>query len=454
MRVHFLALSCLLPMFAMAGQDRLKYLDYEVTRAQAKAAGAKLAVAGRELDIYLASDATQHFDSDATDNGESLPPKVNAILARAGIDLENVGELTESTDTTSLAALGYAVFKMCDGENAALLQLRKAWVARGFDLGFSSLSPEEKTQFPQAVVRQARGELLPVAQAYVDSWLAIAAVKVGCSQQAMRYTDFVLADSTNEFADGVLGMTRSGLLLSAAKNRGAQIEIALEAREKAMKQMLRGSEKLAIFAVNAGLVATKSEATSIYFLGNFEAYDAEFKRTLSRLQTPVWQVKPGVLAKVLNTRRNICGTGAWMTAVIAGFLAPEWPTALAVLNAKQQDEVVAAYELADWFNTENQLSGFNNHLSELESAPESKELIWQAYGKAETRAEFERAANAITLSAPENGLAIVKLFGHEFLLASGETNSQKTSMETRWYTLTEIQANFRESQVFKSLTAN
>ena len=185
--------------------------------------------------------------------------------------------------------------------------------------------------------------------------------------------------------------------------------------------------------MNAGLAATKSKYTSDY-LGDFEVYDAEFKRTLSRLHTPVWRVESDVLAKVTDTRRNICGAGAWMTAVIAGFLTPVWPTALAVLHAKQQDEAVAADELADWFDTKNQLSAFNNHESQLES----KELIWQAYGKAETTAEFERAASAITLSAPENGLAIVKLFGHEFSLASGERNSQEPAKATRWFTLAEI----------------
>jgi len=292
-----------------------------------------------------------------------------------------------------------------------------------------------------------RTELLPVAQAYLDSWLTIAAVKFGCTQQAMRYADFVLADSTNEFADGILGMTRSGLLLSAAENREAQIETALAARAKAMAQLRRGVDKLAMMAVKTGLVATKEDFSAEYS-GGVEVYDAEFKSTLSRLQSPVWRVESDVLAKVTDTRRNICGTGAWMTAVIAAFLAPEWPTALAVLSAKQQVEVVAAYKLADWFDTKNQLSAFNNHLSELES----KELIWQAYGKAETKAEFERAANAITLSAPENGLAIVKLFGHEFLLASGENNSQEPSTGTRWFTLAEIQANFRKVSVFKVLT--
>lgn len=349
MRLKIMALSCLLPFFAAAGQDQLKYLDYQVTRVQAEAAGAKLAVAGRALDVYLASDAAKRFDSDATERGEDLPPEFVAILARAGIDLENFGELTESSDTTSLSALGYAVFKVCDGENAALLQLRKAWAARAFDISYLGLSTDEKTQFSQAVVAQGRAEVLPVAQAYFDSWLAIAAVKVGCA--------------------------------------------------------------------------------------------------------PVWRVKADVLPKVTETRRNICGTGAWMTALYAAFMTPEWPTALAVLQAKGQDEVVAAYELADWFNTENKLSGFNNHLSVLGNVQEDKELVWQAYGKAETKAEFERAADAITLSAPENGLAIVKIFGHEFLLASGERNSREAWDSTRWYTLQEIQAKFRDSSAFKALTS-
>ena len=449
MRLKIIVLGCLLPFLAAAGQDQLKYLDYQVTRVQAEAAGAKLAVVGRALDVYLASDAAKRFDSDATESGEDLPPEVFAILARAGIDWENLGE---SNDTALVSALGYAVFKVCDGENAALLQLRKAWTARAFDIGYLGLSTDEKTQFSQAVVAQGRTEVLPVAQAYVDSWLAIAAVKVGCAPQAMRYADFALADSTNPLADGVLGMTRSGLLLNAAKKSAAQIEVALAARSKAMAELRRGGEAYARFAVNAGLVATKAEFKEGY-LDIFESYDTEFTRTLAVSQTPVWRVKADVLAKVTETRRNLCGNGAWMTAFYAAFMTPEWPTALAVLHAKGQDEVVAAYELADWFNTENKLSGFNNHLSVFGNVQEDKELVWQAYGKAETKAEFERAADAITLSAPENGLAIVKIFGHEFLLASGERNSRKAWDSTRWYTLQEIQAKFRDSSAFKALTS-
>ena len=448
MRLPCLALSCLLPLLALAGQDQLKYLDYQVTRAQAEAAGAKLAVAGRELDAYLASDAAKRFDSDASESSGTLPPEVNAIFARAGIDAENVGDLFESTDASSVSASGYAVFKICDSENSALLQLRKDWAARMFELVLLTRTEADKEQYSQMALAGSRGELLPVVQAYFDSWLAISAVKFGCKQQAIRYADFVLADSTNEFADGILGMTRSGLMLNAAKNSEAQIEIALDARAKAIAQFLRGGDKLATFAVKTGLVATKEEARSDYLSG-FQDYDAEFKRALS--QPPVWQVNVDILAEVIDTGRKRPWIGEWLTAAFAGFLAPEWPAALTVLRAKHQDQAVAAYVLAKIFDTTNKLSAYNGHLSELETALESRDLIWQAYGKAETQAELQRAANAITLSAPENGLAIVKLFGHEFLLASGEHNSQEPSRPTRWYTLAEIQANFRDSYAFKAL---
>ena len=167
MRLKIIVLSCLLPFLAAAGQDQLKYLDYQVTRAQAEAAGAKLAVAGRALDVYLVSDAAKRFDSDTSESGEDLPPEVFAILARAGIDWENLGE---SNDTTSVSALGYAVFKVCDGENAALLQLRKVWAARTTDVFFLSQGSAEQVNVSQveispAVMRQVRAEILPVAQA-------------------------------------------------------------------------------------------------------------------------------------------------------------------------------------------------------------------------------------------------------------------------------------------------
>ena len=298
---------------------------------------------------------------------------MNAILSRAGIDWEKFGELTESSDTSSVSAFGYAVFKVCDGENAALLQLREAWVARAVNIGFLNICPEEKAEVSQAVIGQVRAEILRVVQAYVDSWLAIAAVKVGCAPQAIRYVDFALADSSNEFADGILA--------------------------------------------------------------------------------PVWQVNPDTLPKLNELRPAKHGSADWIPAVVVSFLAPEWPTALAVLRVKGQEEAVAAYAFASLFSTNSKLSGFNNHLSLLDNAPDNNALVWQAYGKAETKAQLERAASAITLSAPENGLAIVKIFGHEFLLASGERNSSTDAWDaTRWYTLAEIQGKFRDSYPFKALS--
>ena len=79
-------------------------------------------------------------------------------------------------------------------------------------------------------------------------------------------------------------------------------------------------------------------------------------------------------------------------------------------------------------------------------------VIWQAYGKTETRAELKRAANSIALSAPENGVAIVKIFGHAFRLVSGKNNSLEQINKTHWFTLPEIKANFRQSWAFRRLS--
>ena len=446
MRVQFFVLSCLLPMFAMAGQDRLKYLDYEVTRAQAQAAGLKLASAGLELDVYLASDAAKNFDSD----GDELPPEVKSILKRAGIDTENSDGLDE--DTKALAVIGALVFKVCDGENAALLQLREAWAGRLFELLMLSMGADLKAEVSSTVLRQIRAELLPIAHAYLDSWLATAALKVNCAPQALRYADFALADSTNAFADGILGMTRSGLLLDTANGSEGQIVAVLQARRKSLSAITREA-KLLILKLqkwDPDFKGDSSEDVAETF-DLIDQYDDEFTRLTTQTQSPIWRVGAAAAPKISTIGHWRCGTSAAMADIFLAFAAPSWPNATAVLKARDADQPLAAYALARSFETENQIS-FTNRERFWDDESSNTNDVWQAYGKAETRAEFERAANAITLSAPENGLAIVKLFGHEFLLASGEHNSQEPSQPTRWYTLAEIQANFRGSYLFKALT--
>jgi hypothetical protein len=446
MRVQILVLGCLLPFLALAGQDRLKYMDYEVTRAQAQAAGARLAIAGRELDSFLGSEAARNFDS----GGDELPPEVKSILKRAGIDTENSDGLDE--DTKALAAIGAVMFKVCDSENSALLQLRKAWAGRLFELLMLSMGADLKAELSPTVLRQIRAELLPIAQAYFDSWLATAALKVNCAPQALRYADFALADSTNAFADGILGMTRSGLLLDTANGSEGQILAALQVRRKSLSAITREA-KLLILKLqkwDPDFKGDSSEEVAETF-DLVAQYDDEFTRLTTQTQSPIWRVGATAAPKISTIGRWRCGTPAAMADIFLAFAAPSWPNATAVLKARDANQLLAAYALARWFETENQISVTNRERFWLEESSTTND-VWQAYGKAETQAEFERAANTITLSAPENGLAIVKLFGHEFLLASGEHNSQEPSQPTRWFTLAEIQANFRSSYVFKALT--
>jgi hypothetical protein len=90
--------------------------------------------AARELDVFLASDSAKQFNADESD--EELPAEVIAIMSRTGIDSDS-GE-------SAIPVIGTMLFKICDGENAALLQLRAQWVARIADLAFVSSSTEEK----------------------------------------------------------------------------------------------------------------------------------------------------------------------------------------------------------------------------------------------------------------------------------------------------------------------
>ncbi len=86
---------------------------------------------------------------------------------------------------------------------------------------------------------------------------------------------------------------------------------------------------------------------------------------------------------------------------------------------------------------------------------DDRDIIWRAYGKAETAAEIQRAASSIELTAAENGLAIVRIFGHEFLLASGTEDTVKTNSslhQTQWHTRAEIIDNFRVSSEFQALS--
>ncbi len=447
MRVQFFALGCLLPLLALAGQDRLKYMDYQVTRAQAQAAGVKLAIAGRELDAFLGSDAAKNFDSD----GDELPPEVNAIFARAGFDLQNIGELNESEDSTSISALGFAVFKICDGENSALLQLRKVWARRMLELGMLTEGAESKAKMSRERIGT---EVLPIIQAYFDSWLATAATHVSCSPQALRYADFALADSTNALADGILGMTRSGLLLDTANGSEGQTVAVLQARRKSLSAIIREA-KLLIPKLQKWDPEFESDFSATDVAETFDLinqYDDEFTRLVTQMRSPIWRVGATAAPKIATIGHWRCGTPAAMADIFLAFAAPSWPNATAVLKARDANQILAAYTLARWFETENQISFTNRERFWVEESSTTN-YVWQAYGKAETRAEFERAANTITLSAPENGLAIVKLFGHEFLLASGEHNSREPTTATRWYTLAEIQANFRNSSVFKVLTS-
>jgi hypothetical protein len=438
MRFQFLICLCFLPVLAFARPETLRFLDFEIDRAQAQAAGKKLAIAARQLDAYLASDSAKHYESE---HEEDLPPAIGAILQQVGLDPESTDNAQTQTNA-AIHAYGFVLFMVCDREHADIFPLRTRWAERAYDSWFLSTPKEETKKFSSAILAKARAQLLPMATGYFDSWLAISAAAAGCKPQALDYADLALDDSTNELADGILGMTRSGLLLRAA-NHETGIEEALKARSTAMAQFLRGGKTLAAFAVRNSL-QTKKDALSQF--QDFSDYDDEFNRTIALLQAPLWQVAAEIDPIVKKIRRH--GDVSWLSEVIAALLAPEWPTALEVLAKRKQKQTAAAFVLAGLFDSAEELSGFNNHLLDDKDAIA---LVWQAYGKSETKAELERATKRITLSASEYGIAIITLFGHQFLLPSAESKMTPEGESTHWFTLAEIQANFRNSYAFQEL---
>lgn len=157
------------------------------------------------------------------------------------------------------------------------------------------------------------------------------------------------------------------------------------------------------------------------------------------------------VAKTVSINRLRCGTGAALYRLYLGLAMPKWPSAQAVLHALGDHQSLAAFALADMFDSDDPVSRLMHQpIWAGENDPET--VIWQVYGKSETKAELERAAAGIVLTAPESGIAIVQIFGHSFQLASGEIDYQETSPGTRWFTLAEIQTNFRVSYAFKALS--
>jgi hypothetical protein len=435
---------------AAKGPERLNFREFSATRSESAAFAIKLEIAGRKLDAFLASEEAKQFGNDP-DAMEDLPIAVMTIFSELGFAGDD--ELVEGKFAN---AAGSLLFKLCDGENAALTRVRAAWSERIFALGVISMRAEEEIELTPAQANQAHQLLQPVLTGFIDSWITTAGNYVGCTQQAINFAEFASADHSNRFAKAMLGMTQSGLLLALADGNENRVAEALRKREQSLAKFLIEANRmfLELQALNPTASAEMGD-TVAEMLEPFTNYDTEFKRVTARRLSPVWRADLQAPAKIHVIRRLTCGFGTGFADLFTVLIAPNWPSATAVLQARDAHEAAAAYALAALFNTTNKLSAINSMPLAVRQGMDERDIVWRAYGKAETAAEMQRAAASIELTAAQNGLAIVRIFGHEFLLTSGTEDTVKTNsspIQTQWYTRAEIIDAFRASSEFRALS--
>jgi hypothetical protein len=113
-----------------------------------------------------------------------------------------------------------------------------------------------------------------------------------------------------------------------------------------------------------------------------------------------------------------------------------------LLQAEGMGEAAVAYALADLFGVR---SGPDSKLAYDRAA-----LVWQVKGKTQTRDALQRAAQTIqVIERRGRVLAVVSLFGHEFVVTSG--TQARNAAQPVWLNREQIEQHFRESRPFEEL---
>lgn len=414
------------------GPDEVIVFESKVSRAESVAFASKLALAGQALDQYLKSDAAKNFDPEAEGEGEAFPSSVTLIFA----ELEDPAG--DSERAIALAA-SVPLFALCDAKYDQVELLRRQWSARLF-----ALAQLDKGYGDLAIIQEFGR--LEVLDSLLDSWIALGAAHVGCPVQPLQFLERMQVRTPNDFASALLSMSQSGLMLELADGSSLAVDSALKLRSKALRDVRLGYDR---FAAGQGDYEDLKEFKH-QVLDMLERHEQAFQGMTAAQHTPIWRVDMPSSPKVAKRARPRCGTVEVWQALSAQLLMPNWPTGIAVLRARGADEAAAAYALAQLFEGPQELIQENDQPGLWRPAT-PQELVWRAYGKATVQAELERAAKTISLSAERGGVATVQVFGHSFLLTSGEADLPELSKPTRWYTQAEIAANFRNSHGYRAL---
>lgn len=353
----------------------------------------------------------------------------------------------ESKQTARLA--GLIAITLCDGDHSKLLAQRSAWSERLMATDQTVLS-DLPFELSEPLTDDEEKSAADWLKAIVDGWALRLAVHAGCSDQALDYANAARSTLNTQLARASLDLSLSGLLLERSVGRAASLRDALQLRERAFKSWRE--------ALNA-LAASRSETRpwNEYSFGGWiefaleqsAKYDVEFRRLVKVREAPQFRVNPSQSA--LLRPRNTHGFGTWMIDAMIVLATPNWPSATNVLVARGDGKAAATFALADLFGTPDSLHQGNRAAWGLDLDNAAAKVVGGEYGGKATKAELERAAASIRLSAPTQGLAIATIFGHEILLESGEVE-RGSAGKTTWYTLEQIQANFRKSSAYQALT--
>ena len=192
---------------------------------------------------------------------------------------------------------------------------------------------------------------------------------------------------------------------------------------------------------------------------SFIAYDQQFIAATSPSAKHRLQLDLGTRPQVLSTFTVVCRMPYNLGLQFQAIMTPRWPSAIGVLQARGEQDSVVAFALARLFN-------LNTRLLDVQMLAidgrwhEPQSLIWQAKGLVETRIELERATHAVMLTAKENGIATITIFGNEILLDSGQESDLGIGWQAEtwqsgpitWFSKKQIVENFKSSRAYLDLS--
>jgi hypothetical protein len=249
----------------------------------------------------------------------------------------------------------------------------------------------------------------------------------------------------NDAARAFLGLSHSGLLLRSERSDWKQRGLGrYDADWRMFKQYTTHLRTKATAQIDD---STENADTWADFAQEVIASESDFQlaydqlKRMTRMST-VWKPSANAQAKLDDYRR--CGTFEIWAAFSRALTMPGWPTAADIMTASGDVKNAAAY----WFfmGTSNlDGSSLRVHFDRNQTKRTMRSSVWLAYGKERTQQELQRAADTITL---KKRVALVQIFEHQFVLASGRNGFR----DTDWYSLDEIKNQFRKSELYQVLT--